>query len=77
MSEHSSARRETSRRALLIYYTQLASSNRLVEEKAGNLYVVCLLPDAKARRHAGLTEMCIRDRNRTDSASTKATIRDD
>ena len=31
------------------------SSNRLVEEKAGHLYAVCLLPDAKARRRAGLT----------------------
>ena len=31
------------------------SFNRLVEEKAGHLYAVCLLPDAKARRRAGLT----------------------
>ena len=38
-----------------LFYTRLVSSNHLVEEKAGHLYVVCLLPDAKARRHAGLT----------------------
>ena len=44
-----------------LFYTQLVYSNRLVEEKAGHLYVVCLLhvvcllPDAKSRRHAGLT----------------------
>ena len=38
-----------------LFYTQLVSSNRLVEEKAGHLYAVCLLPDAKARRRAGLT----------------------
>ena len=31
------------------------SSNRLVEEKAGHLYAVCLLLDPKARRRAGLT----------------------
>ena len=31
------------------------SFNRLMEEKAGHLYAVCLLPDAKARRRAGLT----------------------
>ena len=34
---------------------QLATSNRMTEEKAGHLYAVCLLPDAKARRRAGLT----------------------
>ena len=38
-----------------LFYTQLAQSNRLVEEKADHLYAVCLLPDAKARRRAGLT----------------------
>ena len=38
-----------------LFYTQLVYSNRLVEEKAGHLYAVCLLPDAKARRRAGLT----------------------
>ena len=38
-----------------LFYTQLVSSNHLVEEKAGHLYAVCLLPDAKARRRAGLT----------------------
>ena len=38
-----------------LFYTWLVSSNHLVEEKAGHLYAVCLLPDAKARRHAGLT----------------------
>ena len=36
-------------------YMQLVASNRLLEEKAGHLYAVCLLPDAKARRRAGLT----------------------
>ena len=38
-----------------LFYTRLVNSNHLVEEKAGHLYVVCLLPDAKARRRAGLT----------------------
>ena len=38
-----------------LFYTQLVSSNRLVEEKAGHLYAVCLLSDAKARSRAGLT----------------------
>ena len=38
-----------------LFYMQLAKPNRLVEEKAGHLYAVCLLPDAKARRHAGLS----------------------
>ena len=38
-----------------LFYTQLVYSNRLAEEKAGHLYAVCLLPDAKARRRAGLT----------------------
>ena len=38
-----------------LFCTQLVYSNRLVEEKAGHLYAVCLLPDAKARRRAGLT----------------------
>ena len=37
-----------------LFYTQLVSSNCLMEEKAGHLYAVCLLSDAKARRRAGL-----------------------
>ena len=36
-------------------YMQLAISNFMVEEKAGHLYAVCLLSDAKARSRARLT----------------------
>ena len=36
-------------------YMQLAISNFMVEEKAGRLYAVCLLSDAKTRSRAGLT----------------------
>ena len=38
-----------------LFYMQLVASNRLPEEKAGHLYAVCLLSDAKARSRAQLT----------------------
>ena len=38
-----------------LFYTRLVSSNCLSEEKAGRLYAVCLLSDAKARSRARLT----------------------
>ena len=38
-----------------LFYMQLVTSNRLPEEKAGHLYAVCLLSDAKARSRARLT----------------------
>ena len=37
-----------------LFYMQLVSSNRLAEEKAGHLYAVCLLSDAKAAAAQGL-----------------------
>ena len=38
-----------------LFYMQLVSSNCLSGEKAGHLYAVCLLSDAKARSRARLT----------------------
>ena len=38
-----------------LFYMQLVTSNRLPEEKAGRLYAVCLLSDAKASSRARLT----------------------
>ena len=37
-----------------LFYMQLVHSNRLVKEKAGHLYAVCLLSDAKAAAAPGL-----------------------